>query len=35
MSVMPRTFAYARVSTIDQDPENQIQEIAADRKSVV
>ncbi len=29
MSVMPRTFAYARVSTIDQDPENQIREIAA------
>jgi len=24
---MPRTFAYARVSTIDQKPENQIQEI--------
>ena len=29
MSVMPRTFAYARVSTIDQNPENQIREIAA------
>ncbi len=29
MSVMPRTFAYARVSTIDQDPENRIREIAA------
>ena len=26
---MPRTFAYARVSTTDQDPENQIREIAA------
>lgn len=26
---MPRTFAYARVSTFEQDPENQIREIAA------
>ncbi len=26
---MPRTFAYARVSTLDQDPENQLGEIAA------
>lgn len=26
---MPRTFAYARVSTLDQDPQNQIGEIAA------
>lgn len=26
---MPRTFAYARVSTLDQDPQNQLGEIAA------
>lgn len=26
---MPRTFAYARVSTTEQDPENQIREIAS------
>ncbi|WP_136661811.1 recombinase family protein [Nitratireductor sp. XY-223] len=26
---MPRTFAYARVSTLDQDPDNQLGEIAA------
>lgn len=26
---MPRTFAYARVSTLDQDPQNQLAEIAA------
>ena len=26
---MPRTFAYARVSTLDQDPNNQLGEIAA------
>lgn len=26
---MPRTFAYARVSTIEQHPENQIKEIEA------
>ncbi|MCB1102639.1 MAG: recombinase family protein, partial [Kiritimatiellae bacterium] len=26
---MTRTFAYARVSTVEQDPENQIREIAA------
>ena len=26
---MPRTFAYARVSTIEQEPENQVQEINA------
>lgn len=26
---MPRTFAYARVSTLDQDPRNQLGEIAA------
>lgn len=27
-SAVTRTFAYARVSTVDQDPENQIREIA-------
>lgn len=26
---MPRLFVYARVSTADQTPENQLQEIAA------
>lgn len=29
MRRMPRTFAYARVSTLDQDPQNQLGEIAA------
>ncbi len=29
MPVMPRTFAYARVSTVEQTPENQIREIEA------